>query len=442
MLKNWINAIFVITAGMLFLPTPSAGQAIHIPPAYRIVLPSDKPVLEIALPVDPPAETIPLPEGTAVLVQDNQLILIVPQKGRDIIPFGNRTIGDVADALQAKYPSQLRVTAFYPLYPAHHIGDIENPDTITETHPVRILTSGGQPTVAIGFGIVFAMANDDIQQNDGGLLSQTGFQLDLTGVHQFIGPRNTSSTHSQTGEQQEPQRGSSRPWIIPQLYLQARLGLNADQSLNVVTTDSLPNDDDDTGTQFQDAVEQADQIALTGQLEAVYRFRGGKAEFSLVPEYGVTWTRVQEFQFPLITVNRDSVDEALVDVSEVFDERLVARASERLNQTIPLTNYGASVVLRFISGGRPVFYVGGGYLHRQVIHRGIRYRRLSTTREPDPNSLTPDVDAIFHGHWRGMFGARIPGVIDVRVDAVTPISGEVGVPLLRLVLAKDFPLVR
>jgi hypothetical protein len=312
----------------------------------------------------------------------------------------------------------------YPLHSSRHIKGEAQPRGI----PFIAKASSGEPAVALGFGVVFAMDAQDGEEADG-LLGQSGFQLDLTGIHQLRGP-----------SQLRPGHAAAIPW--PQVYIQARLGLNSDQSLNVVATDSTATPanqaNDDTGTQFEDAVQQADQIALTVQPEVVFPIGPGNAEISIVPEYGVTWTRLQPFVFPRIEVNGEPQSP-----ENLFDEDLRLRALRVVNQTIPLTNYGTSIVFRFIADDRPLFYIGAGYLQKQVIHRGVTFRRASQGGAPDPNSLRGLSEGVSHGFWRGVFGARIPGVVDVRLDAVTPISREaVGPPILRLVIGKDFPLVR
>jgi hypothetical protein len=400
----------------MVLSSPSlAAQAMYLAPAYRTTLPENTAVLSIAL-----KSGGALDAGTTVLITDDQLVLVVPGRGRDVILLKDRTIGEVADDLTAKYKDDLVVTAMYPLHSARHIGSYPTPQRL----PFSAKASSGQPEVVVGFGVIFAMAEEQDTNRDG-LLSQTGFQLDLSGIHQFRGP-------------------GAKPAGLPfisQVYLQARLGLNSDQSLNVVSTDSgavqQSSDEDQTGPQFEDAVEQADQIALSVQPEFVYPLRRGGAEFSIVPEYGVTWTRLEAYRFPIIDVEGDPQSS-----EQFFDDDLRAIALRQLNRTIPLRNYGINAVFRFIGGERPLFYVGGGYVQKQVVHRGIRFRRNPVTHAPLSNFLVGEIDAVDHGFWRGLFGARIPGVLDVRVDAVTPISRDVGPPILRLVLAKDFPIGR
>lgn len=408
----------IIMAFATFSPANLLSQAMYLPPAYRVTLPANTPVLQIQF-----KDGGSIDRGTKVLIDDSHLVLVVPKRGRDVILLSNRTIGAVADDLQSKYPNDLVVTALYPLQGTQHL----RPEPIPKDIPFTALASSGEPTVAIGFGVVFAMADADAPDRNG-LLSQTGFQLDLAGVHQLRGP--------QAGPARMPILNTRLP--LGQVYLQARLGLNSDQDLNVVSTDSAgvrqdPNNKE-PGTQVEDALEQADQIALTVQSEFVYPLTGG-SELSIVPEYGQTWTRLERYAFPVIHIGG-----APQNSEQFFDPELRAVALRQLNQTVPLRNWGASIVLRFIHRQKPLFHIGGGYVHKQVVHRGIRFSRDPATSRPVSTSLSADIRAPDHGFWRGVFGARIPGVIDIRMDAVTPMSRKVGPPVLRLVLSKDFPI--
>ena len=44
--------------------------------------------------------------------------------------------------------------------------------------------------------------------------------------------------------------------------------------------------------------------------------------------------------------------------------------------------------------------------------------------------------------WRVIVGVRLAGLADVRADAVGPLGGRYGEPLLCLVLAREFPLTQ
>jgi hypothetical protein len=405
LLRYVVGAVLV---AIVSSPGRVESQASHLSPAYQKRLPSATELLAITRKAGGS-----LPTGTSVLVVGNQLIFEVPGKGRDIIPLSGRTVGEVADAIQSKYSSDLVVAAKYPMHSAELIGEVAEPSAL----PFTAIVKPSAPIAALGFGVMFAMADDDNSNSDG-LLAQNGFQLDLTGVHQFSGP--TSA------------------FYLPQLYVQARLGLTSDQSLNVVrdTTASTNPTGPETGAQFEAAVQQADQIAITAQTELVYPLGNTSVEFAAVPEYGVMWTRLEPIDLPLIVTSSGTVSSA-----EVFGEDLSSAVLARVNQTIPLTNYGLTSFLRFLRDDRVLFYLGAGYMQKQVIHRGISFRRDPTTREPITDSLRGHSEGVYHGHWRGAFGARIPGIIDVRVDASTPLSvDEVGPPILRLILGKTFPI--
>lgn len=368
-----------------------------------------------------------------VLVHEDQLVLILDGEGMETYALSDRTIGQVAAALQARHPTNLVVIAHYPFHSASHINEVPIPQSLPDTG-INIQAHPGRPEALIGFGAVFSMA-EDVEEDDAGLLDQSGFQLDLIGMHQIAGPR------------------SEKAWI-PQVYSQFRLGLNSDQRLNVVST-AAPEEEESApistpDAQFQTAVEEADQIALTGQFEVVWPL-SRSVEVSLVPEYGVSWTRAARFEFPLLRLGpTGSVEPS----EQYFNPDLRLLVLRDLRRTLPLSAYGASTRLRFLRDGKIAFYAGGGVIWKEILQRGVRTRRIPGNII-DPNFLQPEVSTPTFQFWRAEFGARLAGIVDVRVDATGAIGNRdiSGIPvpaaqdanvelsqILRLVIVKDFPL--
>ena len=374
------------------------AQVIHLPPIYRSVLPKGATVLSFSS-----SGTL----ATATIqVQDDQIV-ITHGAAIDIVPLGSRLVKDVVNELRTKYGNDIVVTTPYPLVGVSSIGS----QGTVQLNGANIGGSSDRPEVGLGFGVVLALRNGDTQPRTG-LLSQAGFQLDATGSFQIKRP------------------AKQRDWTS---YVQARLGLNADQQLNV-RTEVQASGVSETEGQFQAALEQADQVALTGQFDFVMPLGSDDADFVLSPIYGVSWTQLEEFEFPLVLVA-----DSLHNSEELFDQQLVTQVRHQLARTLPLSEVGALGVFQFRRNGRPLFYFGGGAVYKEVVERRILFTR-DAGGTPDKNSLSSSVTTPWDKFWRAVFGARIGGVIDLRVDASGPIGGREAEPLLRILIGRGFPV--
>lgn len=410
-------------AAILMIHAGSAAQTIHLPPAYRTAVTEGTPLLQFNFrPNKTPAKR--------VAIHDGQLIIFTgggTNATQDVYVLGDQTLLQLAQAIQVRHGDDLEIIPQYPFYRADILKPL--PAARTITNGLTLEANGGAPEVLVGFGVVFGLAEDPADDDDG-LLDQAGFQLDLVGVHRILGPKIPDAAGASGGSPR--QAGTSTGFTFsprPQIYTQMRLGLRANQQLSVA-------DDSQTDVQFEGAVRQADQIALTGQVELVWPL-SSSLELSLVPEYTLAWARPEAFEMPRLPIVADEDPEPLAGY---FDDDLEAEVLRSLRRPVPLRGYGANVVARFNRDGGIAFYTGVGLLQQQTLRRGIRIRRISTTRAIDPNFLEPLVSTPSRTLWRAQFGARLGGVIDVRVDAAGLTGGRTAPSALNLIIARDFPL--
>src|SRR5690606_2906158 len=151
--------------------------------------------------------------------------------------------------------------------------------------PVALVANPGDPSVGLGFGAQFAL--NDTPGDDESLLGGTGFNLDVVGVHRLM-----SGSGAILGLGRFRGRGA------PYAFVQWRLGLNANQQLAVSEDGEGPPDGQG---QLEDAIRQADQAVLSGQLDLVWPLFA-ETELSLSLNGGVSWTKLDAFNFPLIPV--------------------------------------------------------------------------------------------------------------------------------------------
>ena len=74
-------------------------------------------------------------------------------------------------------------------------------------------------------------------------------------------------------------------------------------------------------TQVENAIQQAQQVAVTAHLPMAWTLVEDRLDFVLTPTIGVTWTRLDRFVFPSIRLNSvaTSVDEKLFDAELLPD---------------------------------------------------------------------------------------------------------------------------
>jgi hypothetical protein len=264
--------LVAVLLGTWLAGSPAVAQVIHLPPAHRRVLSPNITVLTVA------AKTDDFKKAT-VLVDDDQVV--IRHDGRMVVvPLGDRLIRDVMNQLTADVgAANITVTSDYPLYPAAYLGS-RGAKPLSAQGGVKILANADEPDVRIGFGVVLALAEPNADRTDGGILAQTGFQLDVVGTHQVIGPGRS-----------DPQKRSEKfRAALPITYTQWRFGLNADQQIQL-------DEKEDPQTslasqQFEQALGQADQVALSGQLD-IELFSGKRFAAIVSPTYAVSWTRLQ-----------------------------------------------------------------------------------------------------------------------------------------------------
>jgi hypothetical protein len=147
---------------------------------------------------------------------------------------------------------------------------------------VSLTANPFNPAVKLGFALVMSPGDGDSDETEG-LLSQTGFQLDLIG---------------QTQVYRREYQDNKRSWLKPDINLQGRFGLFGNQQLSV-STEAPPNASNPTEDQFQSALRQADQIALSADLPFVWQSDKRPIGFAITPTYAITWNKLRRFSFPL-----------------------------------------------------------------------------------------------------------------------------------------------
>jgi hypothetical protein len=417
----------------------SSAQVMHLAPAYRRVLPSDAVILTIKrkpLPPEPrqasqdnidarataranAAEAAAIAAATVRLaIDDGQLVVQSPAKPIATIPIGDRLVRDFINQIKADLPD-LEVTSDYPLYAASSIGRLQVAPLKPGDSTV-VYANSDEPDLRIGFGVVLALAEPKTENETSGILTQTGFQLDVVGSHQLAG---AAATHH---------------WARPVVFSQFRLGLNSDQQIQVKPGDAV-TDGSEVSSQLDQALGQADQVALSAQLDLEWATWTPKMRLVLTPSYAVNWTRFDTPPFPRIPV-----DGVATPAEDVFTADALARTKNDWAHVKPLDEANLMLTANFFHHEMPIYYAGLGIARREILVPGFHYIRSSAS-EGSPGPIDPESLRGLLGRtdvrvWRAVLGTRLAGVMDLRVDASGSIGNERVEPLLRVLIARAFPI--
>lgn len=413
------HVLILSLALALFALGPVSAQPFHLPPAYVTSLHENDTLLILSR----GADSVAVAESTIVFVSQGTLVISEPNEEPYYLDLGNLTLGQVSELLRGKFGDRLSIDAPNPLLLAHHLNS-SKPDTssfLVGSRPDSLKANPGNPTVGLGFGAQFVL--NDPAGNADGLLGGTGFNLDIVGTHRLhTGPDRLKNLRGR---------------FAPYLFFQGRLGLNANQQLAV--NDTTNSTTEGSRGQLEGAVSQADQIVLSGQIDLVWPIFE-ETEFSLSFSGGVSWTKLDEFTFPLIRVPvAETMRDTLVTATDLFHSILFDDVSNQLREVRPLGDYGVTGLFRFNAVDDVAFYAGAGLGLKGVFKRGIDFDR-DENDQPDPNSLRAVLSTESPLFWRLVFGARIEGIAEVRADAVGYLAGERFRSLLRLVVSRTFPI--
>ena len=424
-IRSFSRLLAIAGINTCLLAPSVSSQLFHLPPVRRSVFPKGESVMTLS--------DLAVPPLKLTLAIDNDRMIVTKADGTtDVIPLSNRDMSDVAADLEKRY-SGLKVRTPYPLENARLLAPTR-PQQIANTL-LSILANSDDPQIELNFGTVFSLATPNNNDTPSGLLTATGFQLDLVGSYQPIGPRIEHSGVQPPGPQ-GIQIERDRAMRSIAVFLLPRLSLSANQQLQV-SADSAGSHSNSTQGQFEDALQQADQVGLSLQADIVFPLAPERFDFTLSPVYAVSWTRLADPGFRDIVVANK-----VVPLGEQFEPTLAAQAKRALRQALPLSEGGVMGTLTFQHDHRPLFYLGGGVMRREILKPNITYTRSGADDRPDSLSLKANLIDPPRSVWRATFGARIAGILDVRLDAAGPIGARDIEPLLKVLIGSTFPVLR
>lgn len=285
-------------------------------------------------------------ETYSITIQDNTFYLTNVSDGTsNYFPMGNKTIQDLCNMINKKFNQNLVLSTGYPHIDASRLETFSNAKTTDSLTPIIIRPEKLKPTVAIDFGLLFALPESRENDNSSSLLSQSGFNLDLIGYHKF-----NLNGHS--------------------LYTTLRIGFAS--NLNLVVNDSSGTTN--TSNQIESAIRLANQANLSSQIEFIPKlFENNDFQFGIYVDAGLNYTRLKQLDPTNFRVLNDTT---YFKISEKFSTNAIENYKTESDNIFPIGHLEVGINFRFQKSNNLIFYGGFGWINRPIIERGLRFNKL------------------------------------------------------------------
>jgi hypothetical protein len=388
----------------LLAPQRGLAQTIHVPPPSVPLVPYDTVAdrYEVLLSITPDTAGAQhaLRVTSELRVFANRLVITTVGGERAEVDFGDKTIGEVADYINAHFGDAVARTS-YPEYSSRYLGGTL-PTTLRVGQLIEVRGGNGGPEVIAEVGTVFA-AGSTAEGGDG-LLTSAGVQVSF----------------------------AAQQALNRSLFLIFRIAFNTNDPQAVVA-----DENEEEGTPPPD---ESDPV--TGVLESSRRMSAGltvnwypiidtRYRFGFNAEAEFSARRQDPFEFPMADVGG-----TMLPLDSLYAPADLERVRRELDGWRP---NGA-----FLVGGNVEFPDVGGhptYALAQVgvaavTQRGVAY---ATAQPADPDSLEPLIETKWPALFRLGLGMWVADFVDLRADIVVPTESESALePLLRLILSKPF----
>ncbi len=388
---------------LFLVPPHAAAQSIHLPPPSVPLVPYDERTgqYEVLLRITPDVAGAQhaLRRGATLRVFADHLVLTTPTGARTMVEYGDKTVGELADYINANFGDAIAHTS-YPEYSSRYLrGTL--PRELPRRGSIEIRGGEGGTMVIAEVGTVFSAGS---QAGDGeALLTSAGVQVGFAA-------------------QQALTRG---------LYLIFRLMFNTNDPQ---ATEVGGNGKGESANGESDPVVgilRSSQRVSTGMTLDWYpiidtRYRFG---FNLEAEFSA-W-REDPFDFP----NAD-VDGTLLPLDSLYTRDRIDDVRVDLDRWRPNGSLllGANIEFPDLSG-HPTYALAQVGI-ASVVKRSVLY---AAARGADPSTLVGLVDTRWPKLARFGLGMWVAGFVDLRGDIVVPLKPESSLePLLRIILSKPF----
>ncbi len=326
---------------------------------------------------------------------------------------------DLCNAVNYKLEDKLHLFTDYPEIDAVYLEDQVINLVKDVTKEVKYERS--KALVNIDFGGLFSIANKQSLLSSENLLSQAGYNLDLTIFRRF-----KLSKHFD-------------------ISLTPRLGLAS--NINYLAIDSIQNNN--TSSQIESAIQQANSGVLSLQFEIIFnKILKNSGEFSIYGETGITYNRpdaidIESRQVKLYN-HSDSVN--YVQTGEYFTRTTLENFKAQSTRAFPLGFGEIGLSFKFIKNKKMIGYMCFGYGTSPEILRSVRTNYKGVVGILDSTFLEYFVlQNEYNDYFRPKLGMKIGNLIDIKAEALIPIT-KTGIDrnsrqnIFRILITKEFPI--
>ncbi len=404
-MKTTLLIVFLL--GMTF--TSLKAQPLHTPIYFNDISLVGTPILKI--------KSLDSTIRSATITSE-EFIINYENGSFENFNFDNKIIADLCNAVNYKLANKILLTSDYPDLEVEYL---ENQVLLLPKDSLKeVIYERSQAVVNIDFGGLFSIANKESLLADENLLSQAGFNLDLTIFKRYNLHKNLD------------------------LSLTPRLGLASNiNSLSIDTTDS-----DNTPNQLESAIQQANSGVLSLHAELIFNslFKNN-AELGLYGETGLTYNRPE----PIDITNRQvklykNIDTTYVLAGDYFDKNTLENFKVLSTRSFPLGYGEIGLTFKFIKNKKMLGYMCFGYGTSPNILRVARTQYVGTEEKLDPQILEYSVlQRDYNTYFRPKLGLKVGNLVEIKAEALFPFTEE-GIDrnsrqnIFRILITKEFPI--
>ncbi len=361
-----------------------------------------------------------LKPGSRIRVFNGKLWVFGEQGGIRAFTLTGRSIHDIIRELYEAFPGATFISN-YPEYDGRYLKHA-GPDTLAvgsdSLHGAPYMIPGdlGGSQIHATVGAVFGLSEVEATTTNSRLLSNGGLQLDIVGQVPFSAS----------------------------FYGRARMTFtsNEPQAVGNITSEDTSPDIPTSPTALESDVSSiitnAERFSM-GLLFEWYPMNSSHRRLGFNLEYEIAWNALDDIPLPTFLIAGE--ERSLFDI---YPAERIGDVREDLNQIKPISTLIAGGTFHFPSSNNTSVHLLMNFGITERIVRELAFvipETLDDADLPAPETLRQVASKDkFNGIWRAGLGMSLGSTLDIRADAVGPLTANDFEPLLRIVLSKKFQL--
>ena len=409
-------------------PLSASAQSVHLAPialpALKICDEATQEFCELlTIIAAPDTSNHILKPGSRIRVFNGKLWVFGERGGIRAFTLTGRSIHDIIRELYEAFPGASFISN-YPEYDGRYLKHT-GPDTLkvgpdgVYGEPYMLQGDLGGSQIHATVGAVFGLSEVEATTTNSRLLSNGGLQLDIVGQVPFS----------------------------PAFYGRARMTFTSNEPQavgNITSEDTAPDIPTSPTTpaalesDVSSIITNAERFSM-GLLFEWYPMNTSHRRLGFNLEYEIAWNALDDIPLPTFLIAGE--ERSLFDI---YPAERIGDVREDLNQIKPISTLIAGGTFHFPSSNNTSVHLLMNFGVTERIVRELAFvipESLDDADLPAPETLrqvnSPDK---FNGIWRAGLGMSLGSTLDIRADAVGPLTANDFEPLLRIVLSKKFQL--